>query len=99
MQTQAASELAAGQSQRTPCRKVLLSLQVHWAGLTRFVEDLRIPLDNNRSERAMRCVALGRKNYFGCTSAWSGTLAAVMFSIIATPEQRSELSLPPPTTS
>ena len=32
----------------------------------------------------MRCVGLGRKNDFGSTSAWSGTLAAVMFSIIAT---------------
>lgn len=84
MQTQAASELAQGQSLREPCRKVLVSLQVHWVGLTRFVDDLRIPLDNNRSERAMRCVALGRKNYSGSTSVWSGTLAAAMFSIIAT---------------
>ena len=31
----------------TPCRKVLLSLQEHWTGLTRFLDDLRIPLDNN----------------------------------------------------
>ena len=84
MQTQAVSELAQGQSLREPCRKVLASLQVHWEGLTRFVDDLRIPLDNNRSERAMRRVALGRKNYSGSTSAWSGTLAAAMFSIIAT---------------
>ncbi len=84
MQTQAASELAQGQSLRTPCRKVLASLQVHWVGLTRFVDDLRIPLDNNRSERTMRSVGLGRKNYSGSTASWSGTLAAVMFSIIAT---------------
>jgi transposase len=84
MQTQAASELAQGDSLREPCRKVLASLQVHWQGLTRFVNDLRIPLDNNRAERAMRIVGLGRKNYSGSTSRWSGTLAAAMFSIIAT---------------
>jgi len=84
MQTQAASELAQGPSLRTPCRKVLASLQVHWVGLTRFVDDLRIPLDNNRSERNMRSVGLGRNNYSGSTSLWSGTLAAVMFSIVAT---------------
>lgn len=84
MQTQATSELAQHPSLREPCRKVLASLQAHWDGLTRFVDDLRIPLDNNRSERAMRSVALGRKNYSGSTSSWSGVLAAAMFSIIAT---------------
>ena len=84
MQTQAASELTPGQSLREPCRKALVSLQVHWVGLTRFVDDLRIPLDNNRSERAARIVALGRKNYSGSVALWSGTLAAAMFSIIAT---------------
>ena len=84
MQAQATTELAQGPSLREPCRKVLVSLQAHWEGLTRFVDDLRIPLDNNRSERAMRSVALGRKNYSGSTSSWSGILAAAMFSIIAT---------------
>ena len=84
MQTQVASELAQGTSLREPCRKVLASLQVHWKGLTRFIDDLRIPLDNNRSERAMRSVGLGRKNYSGSTSVWSGSLTAAMFSIIAT---------------
>ena len=32
---------------REPCRKALTSLQEHWSGLTRFVDDPRIPLDNN----------------------------------------------------
>lgn len=84
MQTPAASELSHGESLRTACRKVLTSLQVHWQGLTRFVDDLRIPLDNNRSERAARSVALDRKNDSGSASPWSGTLAAAMFSLIAT---------------
>ncbi len=83
-QTPAASELAQGESLRTPCRKVLASLQVHGEGLTRFVDDLRLPLDNNRSERAARSVALGRQNDSGSAATWSGTLAAAMFSLIAT---------------
>jgi transposase len=49
----------------TPSRKVLVSLQEHWPGLTRFVDDLRVPLDNNASERQARGPALGRKNYYG----------------------------------
>jgi transposase len=68
----------------TPCRKVLVSLQEHWTGLTRFLDDLRIPLDNNFSERQARGPALGRKNYYGSGAAWSGKLAAMLFSIFAT---------------
>jgi transposase len=83
MQTQATTERADPQL-RAPCRKVLTSLQEHWPGLTRFVDDLRIPLDNNASERANRGPAVGRKNYYGSGSLWSGRLAAMMFSIFAT---------------
>jgi transposase len=68
----------------TPCRKVLTSLQEHWAGLTHFLDDPRIPLDNNASERQARNPALGRKNYYGSGSLWSGRLAAMLFSLFAT---------------
>jgi transposase len=53
----------ADPSLREPCRKVLISLQEHWQGLTRFVDDPRIPMDNNISERRLRGPAVGRKNY------------------------------------
>ena len=66
------------------CRPVLTSLLTHWEGLTRFVDDVRIPLDNNASERAQRGPALGRKNYWGACSQWGGDLAAAMFSLMAT---------------
>ena len=64
MQAQAEAELA-DPNLPTPCRKVLSSLQEHWEGLTRFLDDPRIPLDNNASERRVRGPALGRKNYYG----------------------------------
>jgi len=80
---QVAAELA-GPSLREPCRKVLTSLQEHWHGLTLFVDDPRIPMDNNSSERRLRGPALGRKNYYGSGAAWSGRLAATLFSIFAT---------------
>lgn len=83
MQAQATTELAK-EKLREPCRKVLTSLQEHWSGLTRFVDDLRIPLDNNASERANRGPAVSRKNYYGSGALWSGRLAAMMFSIFAT---------------
>ena len=69
---------------REPSRKVLLSLQEHWDGLVRFVDDPRIPMDNNGSERRVRGPAVGRKNYYGSAAEWSGRLAAKLFSIFAT---------------
>lgn len=83
MKTTAAAELADPQL-RQPCRKVLVSLQEHWTGLNRFVDDPRIPMDNNASERSLRGAALGRKNYYGSSAAWSGTLAMTLFSVFAT---------------
>jgi transposase len=69
---------------RMPARKVLVSLQEHWSGLTHFVADARIPMDNNLSERRLRGPALGRKNYYGSGALWSGRLVAALFSILAT---------------
>jgi transposase len=83
MQTQANAELADPKLP-TPCRKVLTSLQEHWSGLTRFLDDPRIPLDNNASERRVRGPAVGRKNYYGSGALWSGRLAAMLFSLFAT---------------
>jgi transposase len=83
MQAKAAEQLADPKL-RKPCRKVLKSLQEHWIGLTRFVDDSWIPMDNNFSERKMRGPALGRKNYYGSGSEWSGMLATMLFSLFAT---------------
>jgi len=83
MRVQAVEELS-NPKLRQPCRKVLESLQEHWTGLTRFVEDSRIPMDNNASERAGRGPAVARKNFYGSGSLWSGRLAAMMFSLLAT---------------
>jgi transposase len=69
---------------REPCRKVLTSLMEHWSGLTVFIDDPRIPLDNNFAEHLMRNPAVGRKNYYGSGAEWAGRLAAMMFSILAT---------------
>ncbi len=83
MQQQRDSELAEAKL-RAPCHKALTSLADHWSGLTLFLDDPRIPLDNNYGERLMRNPALGRKNYYGSGAEWSGRLAMMMFSILAT---------------
>lgn len=59
-----AAEQLADTALRRPCRRVLTSKQEHWTGLTRFVEDVRIPMDTNASERSLHGAALGRKNFY-----------------------------------
>lgn len=65
-------------------RKALESLRNHWSGLLIFVDHPEIPMDNNLSERKLREPALGRKNYYGCGSLWSGDLTAALFTIFQT---------------
>jgi transposase len=83
MKTEMETELARADL-ATPCRKALESLHEHWVGLTRFVDDPRIPMDNNTSEQRARGPAVARKNFYGSGSLWSGQQAAAMFSILAT---------------
>jgi transposase len=66
------------------CKKVLDSLNNHWSGLTVFVDHPEIAMDNNKAERQVRGPVVGRKNYYGSGSEWSGRLAAVLFSIFQT---------------
>jgi transposase len=65
-------------------RKVLVSLQEHWQGLTYFVQYPEIPMDNNGSERAIRSAVIGRNNFYGSGSLWSGQLMAAMLTILQT---------------
>ncbi len=56
----------------------------NWTELTRFLEDAHIPVDNNRSEAALRVVALGRKNYLFVGNEAAGKNIAGIYSLIAT---------------
>ncbi|MEY2935270.1 MAG: hypothetical protein RL033_6019, partial [Pseudomonadota bacterium] len=51
--------------------------------LRRFLEDGRLRLDNNASERALRRIAVGRKNWLFCGSDDHASAAANLFSLLA----------------
>jgi hypothetical protein len=55
-----------------------------WEGLTRFLHDGRIELDTNPVERAIRPVALGRKNHLFVGSDGGGERWAIICSLIET---------------
>jgi transposase len=53
-----------------------------WTGLTRFLDDPRIALDNNATERALRGTVIGRKNHYGSRSKRGTEVAALFYSFI-----------------
>jgi transposase len=55
-----------------------------WEALTRYTEDGGLEIDNNAAERALRAVALGRKNYLFAGSDAGGERAAALYSLIGT---------------
>jgi hypothetical protein len=55
-----------------------------WTALARYVEDGRLPIDNNASERDIRSVAIGRRNWLFCGSLRGGHTTATIASVIAT---------------
>lgn len=53
-----------------------------WAGLLRFLDDPRIPLDNNGTERGIRGPVVGRKNHYGSRSLRGTQVAALFYSLL-----------------
>jgi transposase len=56
----------------------------NWDRLTRFVQDARIPLDNNATERGIRGPVVGRKNHYGSRSRRGTEIASVFYSLLET---------------
>jgi transposase len=54
----------------------------HWRALTRFLDDSLLEIDNNSAERALRCVALGRRNYLFAGADSGGDRAAAIYSLV-----------------
>jgi hypothetical protein len=66
-------------SDTTAAVRYALSL---WDALVRYSDDGRLEIDNNAAERALRAVALGRKNYLFAGSDAGGERAAAIYSLI-----------------
>jgi hypothetical protein len=71
-------------SKKSELAKAIGYILSRWTALTRYRDDGRIEIDNNAAERALRAVALGRKNYLFCGSDAGGERAAAIYSLIGT---------------
>jgi len=69
-------------SEKSRMRAALNYLTNQWETLTVYTTRGEIPLDNNAAERAIRPIAIGRKNYLFVGSEDGGEWAAIFYSII-----------------
>ena len=66
----------------SPIRKAVEYMGSLWKGLTVFLDDPAVAVDNNGVERALRGVVVGRKNHYGSKSRRGTEAAAVLYSLI-----------------
>lgn len=68
----------------TKYKKALNYYLENYVGLTYFLTDPRVPIDNNGQERLLRSHVVGRKTWYGTHSEQGAETAAVLFSIVET---------------
>lgn len=78
------NETLAQVSAKSPMALAIGYSLSNWTALTNFVGDGRIDAHNNTAERALRGVAIGRKNYLHVGSDAGGHTAAVMYTLLGT---------------
>jgi len=71
-------------SARSETAKAISYSLNHWAAFARFLDDGRICLSNNAAERALRGIAIGRRNWTFCGSDAGGHRAAAIYTLIET---------------
>lgn len=71
-------------SAKSPLAGAIRYVLNRWDALNTFVREGRAEIDDNVAERALRAVALGRKNFLFAGSESGGECAAAMYSLIGT---------------
>ena len=71
-------------SPKNDVAKAIRYMLTRWAAFTRFLDDGRVCLSNNAAERALRRVAVGRRNWTFAGSDEGGRRAAAVYSLIET---------------
>ena len=77
-------EQRAKLSSKAPVAQAIDYSLKRWRAFTRFLDDGRLCMSNNAAERAVRGIAVGRRNWTFCGSDSGGHRAAAMFTLIET---------------
>lgn len=76
-------ELAVKVLPKSPMGDALRYMDNQWKALNRYAEDGRLLIDNNNAERALRHVAVGRRNWLFAGRFEGAERAAVLYSLVA----------------
>jgi hypothetical protein len=71
-------------SRKSPLAVAIRYALTRWTALTRYLNDGRLELENNAAERALRAIALGRKNFLFLGADTGGERAEAIYSLIGT---------------
>lgn len=69
---------------KSPLGKALYYSIKHWDSLTQYINDGRLEIDNNYSERAIKPFVIGRKNWLFSTSTKGAEASSILFSLVQT---------------
>lgn len=81
MKSRAMADIA-GYSSKSSLAKAMSYFLENFEGLTLFLQDTRLPIDNNPQERLMRNPVIGRKTWYGTHSERGAQTTAILFSLI-----------------
>lgn len=68
---------------KSPMGKAIQYAQNQWTALNRYVDHGELDIDNNEAERALRAIAVGRRNWLFLGSDRGGRAAAILYSLIS----------------
>ena len=74
---------------KSPLAKAVHYLLTHWQALNRYLEDGRLEIDNNRTERSIKPFVIGRKNWLFHGNDLGAQAGSILFSLIETCKQHS----------
>ena len=79
-----ANEIQAKAAPKSALEKAIYYLLEQWSYLTRYLEDGRLELSNNRAERSIKPFVMGRKNWLFANTTGGAQASAVIYSLIET---------------
>ena len=82
-----ANEMQAKTAPKSALGKALYYLLEQWPYLTRYLEDGRLELSNNRAERSIKPFVMGRKNWLFANTPAGAQSSAVIYSLIETAKE------------
>ena len=82
-----ANEMQAKTAPKSALGRAIHYLLEQWLHLTRYLEDGRLELSNNRAERSIKPFVMGRKNWLFANTPGGAQASAMIYSLIETAKE------------